>query len=63
METCCPNCPAVWGYEEFQGQFCMSCGYPNHVEDDECPECVGDCTCDDIYDEEEDSEPNDLRNL
>jgi len=38
----CPNCQAVWGFDEFQYQECDCCGYPNNEEDyedwgdDEC---------------------------
>jgi Zn ribbon nucleic-acid-binding protein len=38
MDTCddlteCPNCGAVWGFEEIDSQECFCCGYPANEED------------------------------
>ncbi len=35
METQCPNCGAIWGFEEIQFQECDACGYPFNYESDE----------------------------
>ena len=31
--TDCPNCSAVWGFDEIQDQECDACGYPNKNND------------------------------
>lgn len=31
----CPNCNAVWSFEEMEERTCFACGYPNHEEEDE----------------------------
>lgn len=48
----CPNCSAVWGFDEIEDQECGACGYPNNDDnDDECdPDYVGP--------DPEDSEPD-----
>ena len=31
--TECPNCGAVWGFDEIDEQKCFCCGYPMQEED------------------------------
>jgi hypothetical protein len=31
----CPNCQAVWGFEEIEDQICDACGYPNNEDDED----------------------------
>jgi hypothetical protein len=33
MNTECPNCGSLWGFEEMDWQECDCCGYPNVDED------------------------------
>lgn len=35
METECPNCGALWGFDEIEFQECDACGYPNNIQDDD----------------------------
>ena len=45
----CPNCSAVWGFEEVEDLSCGACGYPDNNNDDGdfepddelCPSCGG----------------------
>lgn len=34
----CPNCNAIWGFDEWQFEQCDCCGYPDQIEDEEVDE-------------------------
>jgi Zn ribbon nucleic-acid-binding protein len=35
INTECPNCNAIWGFDEIDWNMCYSCGYPDHEEEEE----------------------------
>lgn len=37
----CPNCSAVWGFEEIEDQSCGACGYPDNDDDEFDPDYIG----------------------
>lgn len=45
----CPNCQAVWGFDEIEEESCFACGYPNNEEEDE-----------DDFDHDNDLDPEDI---
>jgi len=53
----CPNCGSIWGpgSEEYDWQQCDCCGYPDN--DKDCEDGEND------YDNFDDEDPNDSRNL
>ena len=61
MLLACPNCSAIWGFDEIQFQQCDCCGYPNI--DDEENDFDPDNFEDDFDELSEDNNPNDSRNL
>jgi len=36
----CPECNAMWGFNEFEWQECNACGYP-HNDDDDFDDVIG----------------------